>query len=128
MLLAYWAAPLLVALNPIQAVSLAGVLNDIRIDQRVLIFTVIVSLPSPPCNLSLLAPPSQLSSPSPPWSVSLPVPPVKVSSPFPPAIESGPSVPLSTSLPFVPRIGIGIPPELWLVSAPRGSSNTPSTT
>jgi putative ABC transport system permease protein len=44
LVLAYWAAPLLVALNPIHAVSLAGVLNDIRIDGRVLIFTLIVSL------------------------------------------------------------------------------------
>jgi putative ABC transport system permease protein len=42
--LAYWAAPLLVALNPIHAVSLAGVLNDIRIDGRVLLFTLVVSL------------------------------------------------------------------------------------
>ncbi|MFY9609362.1 MAG: ABC transporter permease [Blastocatellia bacterium] len=44
LLLAYWAAPVLVWLNPIQAVSLAGVLNDIRIDGRVLVFTLIVSL------------------------------------------------------------------------------------
>lgn len=44
LLVAYWAAPLLVRLNPIQAVSLAGVLNDIRIDGRVLVFTLIVSL------------------------------------------------------------------------------------
>jgi putative ABC transport system permease protein len=44
LVLAYWAAPLLVALNPIHAVSLAGVLNDIRIDGRVLVFTLIVSL------------------------------------------------------------------------------------
>ncbi|HET8676910.1 MAG TPA: ABC transporter permease [Blastocatellia bacterium] len=44
LLLAYWASPLLVALNPIQPVSLAGVLNDIRIDGRVLLFTLVVSL------------------------------------------------------------------------------------
>lgn len=44
LVLAYWATPLLVALNPIHAVSLAGVLNDIRIDGRVLFFTLIVSL------------------------------------------------------------------------------------
>ncbi len=44
LVLAYWATPLLVALNPIHAVSLAGVLNDIRIDGRVLVFTLIVSL------------------------------------------------------------------------------------
>jgi len=44
LLLAYWLVPLLGALSPIQAVSLSAFLNDIRIDARVLAFTVIVSM------------------------------------------------------------------------------------
>jgi len=44
LLLAYWAAPLLVALNPIQPLAFAGVFSNIRIDERVLGFTMAVSL------------------------------------------------------------------------------------
>jgi putative ABC transport system permease protein len=44
LLLAYWIVPLLGALSPIQALSLSSFLNDIRIDARVLAFTLFVSL------------------------------------------------------------------------------------
>jgi putative ABC transport system permease protein len=44
LLLAYWAAPLLVALSPIEALALAGVFNNIRVDGRVLAFTLSISL------------------------------------------------------------------------------------
>jgi putative ABC transport system permease protein len=43
LLLAYWLVPFLGALSPIQAVSLSAFLNDIRIDARVLAFTLFAS-------------------------------------------------------------------------------------
>jgi predicted permease len=44
LLLAYWGAPLLATLSPIRAISLAGVFNNIRVDSRVLVFTLGISL------------------------------------------------------------------------------------
>jgi putative ABC transport system permease protein len=44
LLLAYWAAPLLVALSPIEGIALSGVFNNIRVDGRVLAFTLAISL------------------------------------------------------------------------------------
>jgi len=44
LVLAYWGAPLLATLSPIRAISLAGVLNNIRVDSRVLVFTLGISL------------------------------------------------------------------------------------
>jgi putative ABC transport system permease protein len=44
LLLAYWLVPLLGALSPIQALSLSAFLNDIRIDARVLAFTLFISM------------------------------------------------------------------------------------
>ena len=44
LLLAYWGAPLLATLSPIRAISLAGVFNNIRVDGRVLVFTLGISL------------------------------------------------------------------------------------
>jgi putative ABC transport system permease protein len=44
LLLAYWVAPLLGRLSPIQAVSLASLLRDFRIDWRVLVFAFTLSL------------------------------------------------------------------------------------
>ncbi|MCA1627988.1 MAG: ABC transporter permease [Acidobacteria bacterium] len=44
LMLAFWMAPLLSALNPIQAFSFATSLNDFRIDARVLSFSFVVSL------------------------------------------------------------------------------------
>ncbi len=43
-MLAYWIQPLLVALNPIQAVGLGAYLADFRIDGRVLLFSLAVTL------------------------------------------------------------------------------------
>src|SRR2546429_1064263 len=43
-LLAYWARPLLAALNPIQASALGSVLTDFRIDGRVLAFSLAVTV------------------------------------------------------------------------------------
>ncbi|HZM88284.1 MAG TPA: ABC transporter permease, partial [Blastocatellia bacterium] len=43
-ILAYWAAPFLSALSPIEAVALSGVFNNIRVDGKVLVFTLAVSL------------------------------------------------------------------------------------
>jgi putative ABC transport system permease protein len=44
LMLAYWVNPLLAALSPIEAIALAGVLNNIRVDGRVLVFTMTLSL------------------------------------------------------------------------------------
>ena len=44
LILAYWAAPFLSALSPIEAVALSGVFNNIRVDGKVLVFTLAVSL------------------------------------------------------------------------------------
>ena len=44
LLMAYWAAPLLVALSPIEAIALSGVFDNIRVDGRVMAFTMAVSL------------------------------------------------------------------------------------
>src|SRR5262245_20732245 len=44
LLLAYWMAPVLAALNPIQEISLAAFFHNFRIDTRVLIFAVLVTL------------------------------------------------------------------------------------
>ncbi len=44
LLIAYWVAPLLDALNPIQTLTLSTFLRDIRLDGRVLGFTTLISL------------------------------------------------------------------------------------
>ena len=44
LLLAFWSAPLFATLSPIRAISLAAVFNNIRVDGRVLLFTLGVSL------------------------------------------------------------------------------------
>jgi len=44
LLLAYWIAPVLAALNPIQEISLAAFFRNFKIDTRVLIFAVLVTL------------------------------------------------------------------------------------
>ncbi len=44
LLLAYWMAPVLAALNPIQGISLAAFFHNFKIDTRVLIFAVLVTL------------------------------------------------------------------------------------
>ena len=44
LLLAYWIVPLLAAINPVQGVSLAGFFHEFKIDTRVLIFAVCVTL------------------------------------------------------------------------------------
>ena len=44
LLLAYWVAPLLASLSPIEAIAFSGVFNNIRVDGRVLVFTLTVSL------------------------------------------------------------------------------------
>jgi putative ABC transport system permease protein len=44
LLLAYWIAPVLGVLSPIQAVSFASFLRDFHVDVRVLIFTLLVSV------------------------------------------------------------------------------------
>jgi putative ABC transport system permease protein len=46
LLLAYSIVPLLASLNPVESVALAGVLNDIRIDGRVLAFVVAIAIAS----------------------------------------------------------------------------------
>jgi putative ABC transport system permease protein len=44
LVLAYWIVPFLGALSPIRAASLSAFLGDLRIDSRVLIFTLFISL------------------------------------------------------------------------------------
>jgi predicted permease len=44
LILASWLLPMIAALNPVRATSLAGFLNDFRIDWRVLLFTAAVSV------------------------------------------------------------------------------------
>src|SRR5437870_6185302 len=44
LVLAHWIVPLLAAINPIQGVSLAGFFHNFRIDSRVLIFALLVTL------------------------------------------------------------------------------------
>ncbi|PYI97075.1 MAG: hypothetical protein DME98_09615 [Verrucomicrobia bacterium] len=44
LLLAYWLLPILVALNPIQGISLAAFFHNFSIDQRVLVFALCVSV------------------------------------------------------------------------------------
>ncbi|HEU5247962.1 MAG TPA: ABC transporter permease [Candidatus Udaeobacter sp.] len=44
LLLAYWMAPILAAMNPIQGISLAAFLHNFKIDNRVLSFAVLVTL------------------------------------------------------------------------------------
>src|SRR5947199_659010 len=44
LLLANWLVPALAAMNPIQGVSLAGFFHNFRIDSRVLIFALLVTL------------------------------------------------------------------------------------
>src|SRR5262249_11110442 len=44
LLLAYWLAPILAAMNPIQGISLAAFFHNFKIDNRVLIFAVLVTL------------------------------------------------------------------------------------
>ena len=43
-LLAYWIIPVLTSLNPIETAALAGLLREVRIDARVLGFTMLVTL------------------------------------------------------------------------------------
>jgi putative ABC transport system permease protein len=44
LLLAYWIVPLVAAINPVQGVSLAGFFHEFKIDTRVLIFALCVTL------------------------------------------------------------------------------------
>src|SRR5207247_6028676 len=44
LLLAHWIVPLLAAINPIQGISLAGFFHNFKIDSRVLIFALLVTL------------------------------------------------------------------------------------
>ena len=44
LLLAYWMAPILAAMNPIQGISLAAFFHNFKIDNRVLIFAALVTL------------------------------------------------------------------------------------
>src|SRR5437667_2431771 len=44
LLLAHWIVPLLAAINPIQGISLAGFFHSFRIDSRVLIFALLMTL------------------------------------------------------------------------------------
>jgi putative ABC transport system permease protein len=48
LILAYWTAPLLGVLSPIQAVSFASFLRDFRIDVHVLVFALLVSILTAP--------------------------------------------------------------------------------
>jgi len=62
-----------------------------------------VSLPPPPCSLSLPSPPVSRSLPPSPISLSLPAPPKRISSPPLPLSVSGPLNPLMRSLPPAPK-------------------------